>query len=321
MNPLISVIIPVYRVEKYLVKCVESLLNQQYTNLEIFLINDGSPDNCDSICNHFAEIDSRIVVIHKENGGLSDARNTALSLVKGEYITFIDSDDFVESNYISNLLNLILKYQTDIAVSLFKYVIENEKKEIYKEEGKEIKFSSFGALDTMFYQDTFDNNATAKLYHSSLFKNIRFPENFLYEDLLTTYKLLLLAKNGVVFSDLKTYNYLLREDSIEGAPFNEKKMKSLIFIIKDLEKIKAEIPKLAKSINCRILSLSLHLLFETQRNSNYEKEIFVIVKKYRFRVLNDWKARKKARIAVIISYFGLESLRFFYKFGKSRTHN
>ncbi|WP_139422928.1 glycosyltransferase family 2 protein [Chryseobacterium mulctrae] len=321
MNPLISIIVPIYKVEKYLEKCVESLLSQEYSNIEIFLVNDGSPDNCGSICNHFAQIDNRVIVIHKENGGLSDARNAALSLVKGEYITFIDSDDFVESTYISNLFNLIHKYQSDIAVSLFKFVIEGERQIVYQEEGKDMKFSRLEALNTMFYQDTFDNNATAKLYHSALFKNIRFPKGLLYEDLLTTYKLMLLAERGVAFSDVKTYNYLLREDSIEGSPFSDKKMKSLIFAIEDFEKIKLEMPDLEKSINCRILSLSLHLLFETEKYSNDERVIFLIVKKYRFKVLKDQKARRKARIAAIISYFGLESLRFLYKFGKSRNHS
>ena len=100
MNDLISVVIPVYRVEKYLERCVESVINQTYANLEIILIDDGSPDNSGNICDEYAKIDKRIKVIHKKNGGLSDARNVGIENSKGKYITFIDSDYYIEENYV-----------------------------------------------------------------------------------------------------------------------------------------------------------------------------------------------------------------------------
>lgn len=318
MNPLISIIIPVYKVEKYLVKCVESVQSQKYTHLEIILINDGSPDNCGAICDSFAEKDNRIKVIHKQNGGLSDARNCGLSQISGDFVTFVDSDDYVDEDYVSNLVNLVQKYQTKIAVTFFRHVCEGRNIDS-RQELKEDSLNRFEALQTMFYQEKFDTNSTAKLFHQSLFDEVRFPIGLLYEDLLTTYKLILLADEGIAVSDLQTYNYLLRDDSIEGAPFSEKKMQSLLFIINDLEEAKKEMHGLENSINCRILSLLLHLLFETKKNSTNEKDIFRIVRKYRKGVLLDGNARRKARIAAVISYLGLPSLRFFYKFGKSRN--
>lgn len=320
MNPLISIIVPVYKVEKYLSKCISSILLQEYDHLEILLVNDGSPDRCGTICNRFAEKDQRIKVIHKENGGLSDARNAGLRAMTGDYVTFVDSDDTIEENYISTLVNLAERHQTQIAVTLFRHIKEGEEKILVEKSEKLEKLLSINdALETMFYQDLFDNNATGKLYHNSLFKNIEFPKGLLYEDLLTTYKLILLSHNGVSFSDLRNYNYLLRDDSIEGSPFNKKKFDSLIYILKDLKEFKSETPSLHKCIDCRILSLLFHLFFETEEGSMYESEIFILIKKYRVGVLIDRNARKKARIASVISFLGRKPLRIFYKFGQSRN--
>ncbi|MBO5050061.1 MAG: glycosyltransferase family 2 protein, partial [Oscillospiraceae bacterium] len=105
-QPLISVIVPCYNVEEYLPRCVESVLNQTYRNLEILLVDDGSPDRCGEICDGYAAVDSRVKVIHKENGGLSDARNVALNVMKGEYVTFVDSDDYVAADYVEYLYKL-----------------------------------------------------------------------------------------------------------------------------------------------------------------------------------------------------------------------
>lgn len=107
MEDLISVIVPVYKVEKYINKCVDSIINQTYTNLEIILVDDGSPDNCGNICDEYAKKDNRIKVVHKENAGVSSARNIGLEKSSGKYITFIDADDYVEKNYCEELLNIL----------------------------------------------------------------------------------------------------------------------------------------------------------------------------------------------------------------------
>ena len=125
-QPLISIIVPVYKVEKYLKRCVDSILTQTYQNMEVILVDDGSPDNCGAICDRYKETDNRVVVIHKKNGGLSDARNAAIPLAKGEYISFIDSDDWVSSYYVEHLYEAVAKCDADIGISWFENVFEEK---------------------------------------------------------------------------------------------------------------------------------------------------------------------------------------------------
>ena len=115
--PLISVIVPVYKVEKYIHKCVDSILTQTFPDFELFLVDDGSPDNCGKICDEYAEKDNRVIVIHKENGGLSDARNVAIDRAKGDYLTFIDSDDYVSENHLETMYNALTETDSDIAIA------------------------------------------------------------------------------------------------------------------------------------------------------------------------------------------------------------
>ena len=121
---LISVIVPIFKVESYLGKCIDSILSQTYKNIEIILVDDGSPDSCPQICDLYSEKDNRIKVIHKNNGGLSDARNAGLIVSKGEYVCFVDGDDFVETEYVERLYTAIKKCNADLAICGFKYVDE-----------------------------------------------------------------------------------------------------------------------------------------------------------------------------------------------------
>ena len=127
MKPLISVIVPIYKVEKYLAICVDSLLRQSYGNLEVILVDDGSPDECPAICDKYQNKDNRIKVIHKKNGGLSDARNVGLDIAQGEYVAFVDSDDFVDEDYIYKLYNALQQNRTSIAVCGIQIIDESNK--------------------------------------------------------------------------------------------------------------------------------------------------------------------------------------------------
>lgn len=317
--PLISIIIPVYKVEDYIHKCIDSVLNQSYENLEIFLVDDGSPDNCGSICDEYAQKDNRIVVIHKKNGGLSDARNVAINIAKGEYITFVDSDDHISPYYIETLLDLVIESDCDIAITSLMQFKEGEKIATQSSNYNKKIIHANEAINEMFYQGSFDNSAWAKLYHRSLFSSgVRYPVGILYEDLATTYKLFLLA-NKVAFSNRKTYFYLIRSNSIEGSPFNEKKMKSVLFIIGELEKFKKSNPEFLEAVNCRIMSFLLHILFETNKGSKSEKELFLLAKKYRMSVLKNSHARKKTIIASLLSFLGISTLRLFYQISNKRN--
>lgn len=314
---LISVIVPVYNVEQYIERCVNSIIDQSHVNLEILLVDDGTPDNSGRICEHYAVKDNRIIVIHKANGGLSDARNVALDIAKGEYIVFVDSDDYIGKDHIFTLLKLILKHDVKLGISLPNPFIEGEPPSISSIGIKEIKYSNDDAVQALMYQHPFDNNAWAKIYHKSLFSSIRYPKGLLYEDVATTYKLIL-RSDGVVFVNDKSYFYLLRTNSIEGSPFSVKKFESLMTIIKDLEQAIKDYPIHKNAIECRIVSLLFHVLFETPPRSEYESKLLRKIDQYKMSIVLNPKARTKSRIACIILFAGIKSLRFIYSYGKSR---
>ena len=235
MKPLISIIVPIYNVEAYLAKCINSIINQTYGNLEIFLVDDGSPDRCGLICDEYAKQDARIKVIHKKNGGLSDARNVAIDVAKGEYITFVDSDDYVANDYVESLYKLILENDAQMSITRCIPFFEGTNPVHIRQTKITKVFDTNNALISLFYQKDFDNAAWAKMYHCSLFKSdIRYPTGWLYEDLPTTYKLMMLC-NKIAFSSYENYYYLLRKDSIEGAPFKLQKYECCIKIIRQLE--------------------------------------------------------------------------------------
>lgn len=214
-NDLISIIIPVYKVEKYLNRCVNSVINQSYENIEIILVDDESPDKCPEICEEWARKDCRVKVIHKINGGLSDARNKGLELAKGCYVCFVDSDDYVAKTYVETLYGLICSKKTDISAVSLKEVFSLEP-EISKNatgEGIITVFEGKEALKQLFYNDTFANYAWNKMYKRNLFENVKFPVGRKMEDLGTTYKLLLRAER-IAYSTEVLYYYFQREDSI-----------------------------------------------------------------------------------------------------------
>ena len=178
---LISVIVPIYKVEKYLHKCIDSILAQTYTNLEIILVDDGSPDNCGKICDEYAAKDSRIKVIHQPNGGLSAARNAGLDIATGDYIGFVDSDDYIAPDMYEKLYNALVKNDADMAIC------------DYQRFGNELPYDEMSlttevitGLQAMEKQNTVINCsfvvAWSKLYKSFIFSNVRFPVGKINED-------------------------------------------------------------------------------------------------------------------------------------------
>ena len=210
---LVSVIVPVYKVEQYLNRCVSSIIKQSHTNLEIILVDDGSPDRCPQLCDEWALQDSRIKVVHKENGGLSDARNVGLKKASGNYICFVDSDDYVSTKFVETLYELIHLYNTDMSAVSLKEVFSMEQENIVSACAGNIVFEGEAALKELFSNDTFSNYAWNKMYKRELFDNVEFPVGRKMEDLGTTYKLLMRAKK-IAFSKEQLYYYFQREDSI-----------------------------------------------------------------------------------------------------------
>ena len=221
-NPLLSVIIPVYNVQAYLNRCVDSVLAQTYPNLEIILVDDGTKDECDRICDAYAVADSRIRVIHKENGGLSSARNAGLDVATGEYIAFLDSDDWVEPDAYETMLNCMKKYDVKL-VCAGRYDVKSETGE--KKKGlcpkKEERMSGEEMVGRLFLWDGCDSSAWDKLYHYSLLEGIRYPVGKICEDVPVTYRIILRAEQ-VAMCDRPVYNYYHRPGSITQTAFSDK---------------------------------------------------------------------------------------------------
>jgi len=221
----VSVIVPVFNVEEYLSKCLDSIINQSYYNLEIILIDDGSTDLSSFICDEYCSLDSRVVVVHKTNGGLSDARNTGINLATGEFFCFIDSDDYIDVNMIEELINLLSFHDADIAVCDFLEVSPNMdiSKISLNNETIEI-ISNIEELENLFSKNYLQTVVSwNKLYKKELFNNIRFPVGKLHEDEFTTYKIIFQAKK-IVHTKKKMYFYLQRATSITGNTFKIKRL-------------------------------------------------------------------------------------------------
>lgn len=213
MDELVSIIIPIYNVEKYLKNSIESALQQTYTNLEIILVDDGSPDNCPNICDEYEKLDIRIRVKHQKNSGLSGARNTGIAMAKGKYLFFQDSDDTLEKDCIEKLYASMKKFNTQISVCGRFYEFEDGKKLCKYDEKFEKCYEFEDAIEEMndFYY--FDMSAWGKLYKKELFDDIKFPEGKLSEDYFIMYKLFERSKK-ISYTSEPLYNYLQRQNSI-----------------------------------------------------------------------------------------------------------
>lgn len=212
-NELVSIIVPIYNMEKFLRKCIESIVMQTYKNLEILLIDDGSTDSSVQICDEWKIRDNRVIVVHKSNGGLSDARNVGLDIAKGTFYAFIDSDDYITSDMIEIMLNSVKNNSCDIAVCNMIRVLEN---------GISAPFYCPVDKETLLpgmerYQTLCQPSVCNKLFRAELFENIRFPKAKYYEDTFIYHELVYRA-NSIVLTGSNSYWYLSREDSIVGRP-------------------------------------------------------------------------------------------------------
>lgn len=224
---LISVVVPIYNVEKYLPRCIDSLIHQSYTNLEIILVDDGSPDNCPTICDDYANRDSRIQVIHKINGGLSDARNVGFEHSTGKYVAFIDSDDYVHPQMLEILYRLLLEEHSEIAVCNFQPFTGMAPENHFEK----IQIESFSGLDAAkrLYQREYATQTVVawdKLYCRHIIAKNRFIVGKFNEDEFFSYKALIQASK-VTFTSQKLYYYLIRATGISQAITNPKSLDGL----------------------------------------------------------------------------------------------
>lgn len=223
MEDKISIIVPVYKVEKYLKRCVNSLLCQTYRNIEIILVDDGSPDNCPDICDEYASRDSRIKVIHKNNGGLSDARNIGIENSTGEYLSFVDSDDWVKKDFIEELYNNMIREQACISIIGCMLIWDNGRNTTFSDKSDYYVYNQENAIKELLKQDKFHCMVCQKMYKREIFSDIKFPVGKIYEDVAVGLPTFLKA-NKVVFSGKPMYFYYQRDDSIVNEKFNEDKL-------------------------------------------------------------------------------------------------
>lgn len=310
MNMLVSVIVPVYNVEQYLPSCIESIICQDYSNIEVIIINDGSTDKSFEIAKIYAEKDQRIKVFSQLNAGLSAARNAGVVKSKGDYILFVDSDDFISHNMVSRFLKVSELTGADYVCSESEnFVGGNEKfakKCINSYNEEDIPYELLekkDALIGMFYQKPSITGAYLKLYKKELIDGIPFPEGRYFEDLATTYKYIE-KSSCIAFIKEKHYAYRIRTNSIMNQKFSVRKMDCVWvsdIIEKDLAKSNEAI---RKAMACGIFRLNRIAYMQTPIGSKYSRIIFINIKKYRKRVLLDTNAKLYERLLAFFSYCG-----------------
>lgn len=230
-KPLVSIVVPVYNVEKYLCECIDSICNQSYLNLDIILIDDGSTDGGPAICDSYARRDKRITVVHQKNQGLSVARNTGLKFIKGEILAFVDSDDKVEEDFIKKAVGILEKRNLDVLI-FETWLIDEESRVIgtrFHEYDEYTEVTKEKALEKII-TDTIGSQVWKAIYKSKCWTDVLFPVGRLYEDIATTYKAYANVENAVGFIQDKLYCYRLNSNGISLSEKNQKKKIYHIFL-------------------------------------------------------------------------------------------
>ena len=304
--PAVSVIIPVYNTEAYIKDCLDSLVAQSFTDFEAIIIDDGSTDESARIAASYASMDSRFRLIGQPNKGLSEARNTGHKIMRGEYVTFIDSDDCVAPNFLETLFFIAQLHQADIACS----AIENVD-EAYKPDGNAPSVATSKCLTAeeatriALYQDSLpDFSAWNKLYKAELWKENRFPPGKYFEDFAIVPKVLL-ESNKVAVTKTKLYFYRKHSESILATAFTPQKAILLDTAENVFEFMKPMSRPLYKAARSMLMSASFSILMRTKDSEefkDYRKRAFAHIRKFRFGTFFDLKIRMRNRMAIMLSY-------------------
>lgn len=310
-NALISVIVPVYNIEQYLLKCADSLLNQTYTNLEIILVDDGSLDKSPMLCDELAAQNPRVRVIHQTNQGVSHARNVGIDHANGQFITFVDSDDFIELDMIESLYSLLLSSQSDIATCEITFFTEGTLPQINNKENSTMVLSGKEAIKNILYQKSIINGAVAKLFDKRLFDNTRFSEDItIAEDLELNYRLFSKAKRIAVTSAQK-YHYLQRINSATRSQFSLKRMQGLSVILSIYKKLKPY-KSLKTAAENRLFAeaifIAVDIPYLTTQYNIERQECLSYIKKMAKTVKNDAESKSRFRLYATISTISAHAL-------------
>ena len=307
MGEKISVIVPVYNVEQYLERCVDSIINQTYTNLEIILVNDGSTDNSGKLCDELAKKDERIRVIHKENGGLSDARNRGIDESESDLVGFIDSDDYIDSDMYEVLLKNLNDTDADLSMCAL-YDVYNNTPEAQVTNKETWKLSSEQAIKMVMEAKILSVTAVNKLYRKSLFTDLKFEVGKIAEDAFIMIKLLDKCEK-IVATNEKKYYYVHRENSITTQKFSTKFLNVIEAYEQNSNIILEKYPKLKDVAQTRMNWAYFYVLDRLLLDDNYndkelENKLISYLKNHHKDILNDplfTKGRKIGFIALLLS--------------------
>lgn len=310
---LVSVIIPIYNVEQFFSRCIESVISQTYKNLEIILVDDGSTDHCGIIADKYAEKDDRIKVIHQKNGGLSAARNNGIAIATGKYITLVDSDDYIDNSFVETLLDNLAKTDSDISVCDYQ-VFEHECPQIATGKNIAKTYDAQDALKHLFYQKGITTSACAKLYKAKLFKGIKYPVGKICEDLATTYRLFASSKR-ICVTQKKLYFYLVNPNSIINS--NKKQMKperlvSLDFCEEIIDFADKNYPETRRAAINRLFADAIYILTDLPNTNEFrevKKRVWNIIKEYRDDIISDPESKNNFKRYAKISKAGYRTLR------------
>lgn len=311
---LISIIVPVYNVEEYLKCCIDSILRQSWSSIEVILVDDGATDSSGRICDEYAEKDARIKVIHKPNGGQSDARNHGLGVAAGSWVVFIDSDDFVSINHIENLYILHQKTNADIMVTgAYKFYNSDQCPEEAPDWNHTQVFNSGEGIENMMYRKGISIYPVAKMYRRSLFDNILFPKGMLFEDLWIEYRLFHSAEK-IAFNPVNDYYYRQRSGSTINSAFNERDLIQLDIMDEMETFINKTYPEIIKSVISKYFSINCNLFCRIPSEPKYKstiERIKKLIKAQRKTVLKDHNNKKLIRLIAFSTYISFGILKTF----------
>ena len=312
----VSIIIPVYNVEKYIMKCINSVFEQTYKNIEIILVDDGSIDKSGEICDEIVKDNNDVIVIHKENGGLSSARNSGIEMATGDAIFFLDSDDYISSSCIENCVSMLINNNADISIVQMCYISEFMNEEIINTEKEKIEvLSCQEAIEASLYQIKYSCCAPAKLYKKEVIGDLRFPLNKLSEDLATCH-LLFNNANKIVYSNIYGYYYRQHENSIMHS-FNVNRLDAIEWANSIEVFCREKYPQILKAARCRTFNVSIHLFLDLPEKGELHDKYFHLIwnelKRTRKDVFFNVKVRKREKIAAVLSLGGEKIVRFSWK--------
>lgn len=312
-SPLVSIVVPIYNVEKYLEACVDSLICQTYSRIEIILVDDGATDGSGVLCDRLGERDERIKVIHKSNGGLSDARNTGVRHAGGEYLMFVDSDDQVDSRIVELLMECLEENDADVAICDPAHVFGDYAPE-YTVSKERTVYDPQSAICEMWYQTSFLPSAWGKLYRTELLSDVIFRVGIIYED-IDMLHLVFAQARAVVHTPSALYAYKHREGSITNQKFSKRDCEILNICDRLCEYAAAGTPELQRAARAYSVVGALRVELNAPEEPEFEsdrKRARESIERNRAAVLRDRRVRRKTKIGLILYRYCKPLMKFIH---------